>query len=117
MSSAGLLGLIAQARYVAQRRSQRFTTGHCVLTMLGQSEEVRAVLVRAGVSENALVSALKVEVDESPMLFERAAERASKLAAEAGVAVTPMHLLAAIAWRSRRTTGSGCSRRTRTTRC
>ncbi len=97
MSSAVLLGLIAQARYAAQRRSQRFTTGHCVLTMLGQNDEVATMLIRAGVSENALVSALKVEVDEPQILFERATERASKLAAEAGVQVTAMHLLSAIA--------------------
>ena len=97
MSSAALKGLIAQARYTAQRRSQRFTTGHCVLTMLGQNDEVAAMLRRAGVSENALISALKVEVEEPQVLFERAAERAAKLAADAGVHVSTMHLLAAIA--------------------
>ncbi len=97
MSSAALKGLIAQARFTAQRRSQRFTTAHCVLTMLGQGDEASEMLMRAGVSENALVSALKVEVDEPPVLFERAAERAGKLALEAGTQVSALHLLAAIA--------------------
>ncbi len=96
MSSAALKGLIAQARYAASRRSQRFTTGHCVLMMLDQNDDVRTLLLRAGVQENALVSALKVEVDEPALLFERAAERAAKLALEAGVPVSAMHLLAAI---------------------
>jgi ATP-dependent Clp protease ATP-binding subunit ClpC len=97
MSSAALRGLIERARFTAQRRSQRLTTAHCVLTMLSQEGELGAILIRAGVTENALVSALKVEVDEPPVLFERAAERATRIASDAGTQVSAMHLLAAIA--------------------
>ncbi|MFO0686388.1 MAG: ATP-dependent Clp protease ATP-binding subunit [Sandaracinus sp.] len=97
MNAAGLKGLIAQARYVAARRSQRFSTGHCVLTMLGQGDDSAAILVRAGVSETALVSALKVEGDEPSAVLERASERAGKLATETQTALGTLHLLAAIA--------------------
>ncbi len=110
MNAAGLKGLIAQARYVAARRSQRFSTGHCVLTMLGQGDDTAALLVRAGVSETALVSALKVDGDEPAAVLERASERATKLAAESGTALGTLHLLAAIA-REPQSTASRCFER------
>jgi ATP-dependent Clp protease ATP-binding subunit ClpC len=95
--SVALDGLIAQARFVAQRRSQRLTTAHCVLTMLENDEETSSLLQRAGVTEMALVSALKVEGEEPGVLLERVTERAAKLAETSQSRVRSAHLLAAIA--------------------
>ena len=97
MGSHALDGLIAQARYVAQRRSQRTSTAHCVLAMFQSDDEAGTLLSRCGVSEMALVSALKVEPEEPDSVLERVAERSRKLAIEGNTDVRAVHLLASMA--------------------
>ncbi len=97
MGSHALDGLIAQARYVAQRRSQRASTAHCVLAMLQSDGEASLLLSSCGVTEMALVSALKVEPEEPDSVLERVSERSRKLAVEGRTDVRAVHLLASMA--------------------
>ncbi|HJL19522.1 MAG TPA: ATP-dependent Clp protease ATP-binding subunit [Sandaracinaceae bacterium LLY-WYZ-13_1] len=96
-TSSTLRGLMANARRSAQRRKQRPSTAHALLVMLQHDGETSRVLSRRGVREMDLISALKVANEEPTSAVEVAAERAARIAQNAGgTPARALHLLAAI---------------------
>ncbi len=96
---AALEGLISASRRHAQRRNQRPTTAHCVLSMMQMDDDTARVLAASGVREADFISALHLCSDEADFVLERVAERALKIAQKAGngtPVVRPVHMLAAI---------------------
>ena len=96
---AALEGLISASRRHAQRRNQRPTTAHCVLSMMQMDDDTARVLAASGVREADFISALHLCSDEADFVLERVAERALKIAQKAGAGtpvVRPVHMLAAI---------------------
>lgn len=110
--SAGLSGHIARAGRIAQKRGQKLSTTHVMLSLLQADPDVGPLLIRKGVTALALHETLLTVVDEEPLsAVEVAVERASKLATSMGEAQPlPMHLLIAIA-REPRASGHLCLQR------
>ncbi len=98
-SSGGeVRSLFVQAREAARARKQSLGTGHLLLALLQSAGEAGDVLSQQGVSEGALLSALKVVGEEAGTALDIAFERATKLAGTLGSdAPHPLHLLLTLA--------------------
>jgi ATP-dependent Clp protease ATP-binding subunit ClpC len=89
----GLKALVARSRLEAQRRRQRCSTAHLLLTLFQGCAETGPLLSRCGLREGDLLSALKVVTEESTRSLDVAIENAQKLAARLEQPAGPLHLL------------------------
>ena len=105
--ATGLNGLLLMAKRAARRRNQRVSTAHALLVMLQSHDVAGLLMVRSGVREGALLSALKIVDEEPASALEVALERAQKRALADGGEAAPLHLLGAIA-RDPRSAGYRC---------
>ena len=103
-SGSTLNGLMAKARRAAQRRGQRASTVHLLLAMLQEGGREGALLGSYGISENDLLSALKVVDAEAGATFDRTLEHSQQIAQQLGSQPSAVHLLLAIT-RDPRTAG------------
>ncbi|MBN1656207.1 MAG: ATP-dependent Clp protease ATP-binding subunit [Deltaproteobacteria bacterium] len=109
--AAGLTGLINNAKRAAQRRGQKASTVHLLLTLFQEDCQTGVLLAQQGVREIDLIKSLAEVAEEPASAIELAEERAEKIAEAVGDSPPrAIHLLLAIA-RDSRSAGYRCLER------